>query len=324
MTGRALEVRPALCGLLAALACAGGAAAADRLPRTPSGAPDLQGLWTNASLTTLERPAGFAALVIPEAEAKAFEAAHDGIPSVVGGDVGQGETEWWELGATLARIDGQVRTSWVTDPADGRLPYSPEGRRNLQAGQAMGMSNFDGPEVRPAPERCLAGVGGTNAPPMLNTGYNNHLQIVQTPQHVVIVTEMNHDARIIPLKPEPAPPGASWLGHSVGRWEGDTLVVETTGFHPGSAWRTPSPLYISPAGLVTERFTRVSRDEIRYAFSVEDPTTYSRPWRAEMPLKATPGPMYEFACHEGNYSLSGVLAGGRQKEREAQAAGTPK
>jgi hypothetical protein len=158
---------------------------------------------------------------------------------------------------------------------------------------------------------------------MLNTGYNNHIQIVQTPEHVVMVTEMNHDARIIPLKPEPAPPGASWLGHSVGRWEGDTLVVETTGFHPGSAWRTPSPLYISPAARVTERFTRVSRDEIRYAFSVEDPSTYSRPWRAEMPLRGAAGPMYEFACHEGNYSLSGVLAGGRQKEREA-AAGAPK
>jgi hypothetical protein len=262
--------------------------------------------------------------VIPDDEAKAFEAAHDGVPSVVGGDVGQGETEWWEMGGMLARIDGQVRTSWVTEPADGRLPYSPEGRQNLQARQAMLMSNFDGPEVRPAPERCLAGVGGTSAPPMLNTGYNNNLQIVQTPEHVVIVTEMNHDARIIPLMGGPASPGRSWLGHSVGRWEGDTLVVETTGFQPGGAWRTPTPLYISPDARVTERFTRTSRDEIRYAFGVEDPKTYSRPWRGEMPLRSTRGPMYEFACHEGNYSMTGVLAGGRQREREAQVAGAPK
>jgi hypothetical protein len=320
MTGGALREGPALCGLLAALVLAGAAAAADRLPRTPSGAPDLQGLWTNASLTTLERPARFTALVIPEAEAKAFEAAHDGVPAVVGGDVGQGETEWWELGGKLARIEGQARSSWVTEPADGRLPFSPEGRRNLQANQARLMSNFDGPEVRPATERCLVSVGGTNAPPMLNAGYNNHLQIVQTPEHVVIVTEMNHDARIIPLTAGPAAPGASWLGHSVGRWEGDTLVVETTGFQPGSAWRAPGPLYISPDARVTERFTRTSRDEIRYAFSVEDPSTYSRPWRAEMPLRRAPGPMYEFACHEGNYSMAGVLAGGREKEREALAA----
>jgi hypothetical protein len=155
---------------------------------------------------------------------------------------------------------------------------------------------------------------------MLNTSYNNHLQIVQTPDHVVIVTEMIHDARIVPLRPGAKGGGPSWSGHSAGYWDGDTLVVETTGFHPALGWRTPSSLYMSPAAKVVERFTRTSANEIRYGFTVEDPQTFTRPWRAEMPLRRAEGPMLEYACHEGNYSMEGVLAGGRQKEREAQAA----
>ena len=279
---------------------------------------DLEGLWTNASLTTLERPAPFKALVVPDADALAFESAHPRRPNLpFADDVGQGDVEWWEMGAGLGRIDGQARSSWIVEPADGRLPLTAEALRRVQDRQASVLRDFDGPEARPSPERCLTATSGVSTPPMLNTSYNNHLQIVQTRHHVVLIAEMNHDARIISLVGEPPGPGPSWYGRSTARWEGYTLVVESTGFRPETAWRFPSRLYISPEARVTERFTRISSDEIRYAFSVDDPSTYARPWRGEMPLRRAKGPMFEFACHEGNYSIAGALAGARQAEREA-------
>ena len=308
--------------ILGALAiCAGAEAGGYRAPRTAAGAPDLEGVWTTQSLTSLERPEGLSATVVSEAEAKAFEATHDGTPAIPGDDVGHSTSEWWDLGARLARMDGKIRGAWLTDPPDGRLPYTEAGRKAL-GGQVNAMlSAYDGPEVRPAPERCLVGAASSSTPPILNAAYNSNLQIVQTADHVVIVTEMTRDARIVPLRDARQAPGPDWNGQSVGRWEGDTLVVETAGFHPGAEWRMPAPLYISAEAKVTERFTRVSADEIRYAFVVEDPKTYSRTWRGELPLRPAPRPMYEFACHEGNYSLTGVLSGARQKERETPPSG---
>jgi hypothetical protein len=316
-------MRPALtCAILAALVGFGPADAAGyKAPRTPSGRPHLQGLWTAASLTALERPTAFASLVIPEAQARAYEAAHDGTPNLPNDEIGQNQSEWWERGGALGRVGTQARSSWLIDPPDGRLPYSPAGARALKAAQAANLGNFDGPESRPAAERCLAGVGGSTGAPIQNSAYSNFYQVVQTADHVVIVAEMNHDVRIIPLGQEPrADEARAWSGVSVGRWEGETLVVETTHFSEGWGWRTPSPLYLSPDAKVTERFTRVSPTEILYEYAVDDPKIFTRTWRAEMPMRRTAGPMYEFACHEGNYSLSGILAGGRQKEREAQAA----
>jgi hypothetical protein len=310
-------------GLALASGCA--SAAGYKVPRTADGRPDLQGQWTNASLTHLERPRDLKPLVLTETEARAYEARQDGAPKIAGDDVGQATTEIWEQGGKLGRLGGQVRTSWLVDPPDGRLPYSEVGRKLLQ--QAMGAlyTNFDGPEVRPATERCLIGSNSTSGPPMLNAGYNNNYQFVQTKDYLVVVVEMIHDARIIPLRAEPRPPAAEpvrpWMGRSVGRWEGDTLVVETADFKPVSPWRGSSPLYISPAARVTERFTRVSDDEIRYEFAVDDPAVYTQVWRGEMPLRRAKAQMYEFACHEGNYSLGLILAGGRQKDREAAAAG---
>ncbi|MDB5423007.1 MAG: hypothetical protein JWQ29_423 [Phenylobacterium sp.] len=301
-----------------ALAWAGAADAAGyRAPRTPSGQPDLQGVWSTASLTTLERLAAFDALVVGEAQARAYEAGDDGTPHLTD-PTGQNDTEWWERGATLGRLGGQARSSWLIDPADGRLPYSAAGAKALKDAQAALLTRFDGPEQRPTSERCLMGLGGTTGAPLQNSSYNNLYQLVQTPDHVVIAAEMIHDVRIIPLK-EGRPPfeARSWSGVSVGRWEGDTLVVETTGFHARSGWRTPSRLYLSPDAKVTERVTRTSPTEIRYEYAVDDPAVFTRVWRAEMPMRRSPGPIYEFACHEGNYSLSGVLAGGRQQEREA-------
>jgi hypothetical protein len=310
--------------LAAALALgAGGVSAAGyKVPRTASGRPDLQGQWTNASLTHLERQRDLPALVITEAQASAYEARQDGAPAIPGDDVSQGKSEWWEQGGKLGRVAGQVRTSWLIDPADGQLPYNDEGRRNLQRSMAGLLADFDGPEARPAAERCLMGSGGVTGPPMLNTGYNNNYQIVQTADHLVVLAEMVHDARIIPLRDPRRLPAQihQWMGNGIGRWDGDTLVVETTNFPRASAWRSPTRLYMSAQARVTERFTRISADEIRYEFTVDDPATFARPWRAEMALRRASAPMYEFACHEGNYSLAGVLAGGRQKDREAAAS----
>lgn len=291
-----------------------------RPPRASDGRPSLEGVWSNRSLTTLERRPIFKALAIPEAEARVFETGADGRPPLAD-DVGQKDTEWWESGATLARIGGEARTSWIVEPADGRLPYTERGARDLAVAQKGDLERFEGPEARPAAERCLIGGGGVNGPPMVNAPYNSNYQIVQTRDHVVVVSEMIQAARIVPLKPTQPLPAAMrpWTGDPVGRWDGDTLVIETRGFNPGLAWRAPGRLYLSPEARVTERFTRIAKDEIRYEFTVDDAAMFSRPWRAEMVLRPATGPMHEYACHEGNYSLSGVLAGGRRQEREAAA-----
>jgi hypothetical protein len=282
--------------------------------------PDLEGVWTSAWLTTLERSPAFKTLEVSEAEAEAYERGHPGTPEPVrGGAVGQEHTEWWDLGAKLGRIDGRARSSWIVDPPDGRLPYSPAGLAALQAAQAAGR-RADDPETRPAPERCLMGLGGTSLPPMLNAAYNNHLRIVQTHEAVVLVTEMNTGPRIVPLTVPTPEPGLAWSGRSTGRWDGDTLVVETTGFQPGAQWRAPGRLFISSSGKVTERFRRTGPDTILYRFEVDDPAVFTRTWRGEMPLRRATAPMFEFACHEGNYSLSGILGGARAEESTAAPA----
>lgn len=300
-----------LAGLVVAIPAAVGAA-----PRPDP--RDLEGIWTNGFLTTLERPPGLKALVLSDAEAKAWETEHPRTPEPSrGSPVGQDDTEWWELDAGLARIDGRARSSWIVDPPDGRLPYSPAGLAALQKAQGAAR-RADDPETRPAAERCLMGLGGTSLPPMLNAGYSNLMQIVQTGSHVVIVPEMNAGPRIIALSAAAREPGLSWSGRSAGRWDGDTLVVETTGFHPEAQWRAPSRLFVSSTGKVTERFRRTGPDDILYSFEVDDPATFTRPWRGEMSLRRAKGPMFEFACHEGNYSLSGILAGGREEDRAAR------
>jgi len=307
----------ALAALALALPCSG-AAEGYRAPRTADGRPDLGGTWTNAALTRVERPDVFEAVVVPLDKARAFEGGQRGKPPLTD-DVGQADTEWWELGGTLARIDGQARAAWIVDPPDGRLPYSAEGRR--LAGPPRGA--FDGPEARLPTERCLAAIGTPAGPPMLNAPYNNNYEIVQTRDAVAIVVEMNHDVRIIRLGGRHPPPSVrSWMGDSIGRWEGETLVVETTNFHPAESQRGgPSIgwLSISPDARVVERFTRTAADAIRYDVTVEDPKTYARPWRMEMAFGPAKGPMFEFACHEGNYSMRGVLGGARAAEAASAA-----
>ncbi|HEY8618391.1 hypothetical protein [Phenylobacterium sp.] len=328
--------RTALAALALAALATGASAQAYKAPRNAFGQPDLQGVWTNAAITGLERPANFKTLTIPEAEAKAFEArraamraAQDrpsdpnaGAPPVAN-DPGGYNAAWTDPGTALGRIAGEVRTSWIVDPADGKLPYSPAGKRLLDQTLQKARNSFDGPESRPLGERCILGFGSTAGPPMLNVLYNNNYQFVQTRDAVAIVVEMNHDVRTIRLDRREHLPAhiRPWMGDSVGWWEGDTLVVETTNFNPGEVLRPyfAATIYISEDAKVTERFTRISADQILYEFTVDDPKVFTQVWKAQMPLNAAKGPVYEYACHEGNYSLPGILAGARLAEKEGRA-----
>lgn len=325
--------------LAAALAFAATAASAQayKVPRTAHGDPDLQGIWTNASITTLERAPGLNKLVLTPQEAKAAEAMtkawlaendkptdpEAGAPPVAD-DPGGYNSFWIDLGSKYGMVNGEIRTSWVVDPPTGQVPYSAEGRRAMMAEGFRQFQVFDGPETRSLGERCIVGYGSTGGPPMLNVLYNNNYQIVQSPGFVTIVVEMNHDARVIRLGGKHPPRTIRpWMGDSIGWWEGDTLVVETTNLHPGQAFTADirHRIYLAPESKVIERFTRVSDKEIVYAFSVEEPRAYTQVWRGEIPMRATEGPMYEYACHEGNYSLPGILAGAREEEKKKKGGG---
>jgi len=306
----------ALAGLCLALPAS---AAGYRAPRTPWGAPNLQGMWSNFALTRLERPPGVPAEVGKGADVAAIERAiYD---SVIPADpLGSRESEWWAP-SHLGRIDGQPRTAWITSPADGRIPYTDAARRRLAAERAKAFVDFDGPEVRNTSERCMLPSFSAASPPMQNAPYASGYLIVQTREAVVLVSEIDDEVRIIRLNARhPAGGLRVWNGDSVGHWEKDTLVVETVGFRSEDTYRAPVYLF-SPDAKVIERFTRVSPSEIRYAFSVEAPSTYTQVWKGEMPFHATKEPMYEYACHEGNNSLPGMLQGARYVEAHGQAAG---
>jgi hypothetical protein len=315
-----------IAALLASLVAAGGARAED--------GRDLTGLWTNISITRLTRPPGVARLVVDAAEAKAMagrdflvrDAERDAGPSDVNdnlladGNAGDGYNAFWmDPGRTLARVNGEYRTSWIVEPADGQLPLSPEGRARI--GRLRAERRTDeaaGPEALTPWDRCLISSRGAGGPGMLNTVYNGNYQFVLTPGALVVVVEQVHDARIIPIYASRAAARAAhggvprWFGDSVAWWEGRTLVAETTRVHPEQgAW---GPIFLSERGIVTERFTRVAAGEMSYAFTVEDPAYYTRPWRAEMVMTSVAKPIYEFACHEGNYAMSGVLGGARAQE----------
>lgn len=305
------------------------------VPRTPDGKPDLQGIWTNATQTPLERPAEFGTTAfLTEEQARQYEiAAQQRIeranlpsdpdrPPPSDGNTDAGYNNFWlDRGTNVAVINGEFRTSLIIDPPDGQIPFA-EGRPNpsviAQWRQIPGVGAFDGPELRPLGERCLLSFGSSSGPPMLPVMYNNNYQIVQTEDYVMILVEMVHDARIIRLDDEHQPDHmVKWMGDSVGRWEGDTLVVETMNFHPQQNFRGASQDL-----KVVERFTRVSDEQIVYNVTLEDPIVFSRPWTAEIPMRARPvgDRMYEYACHEGNYALPGILAGERQLERDAAQA----
>jgi hypothetical protein len=249
-----------------------------------------------------------------------------------GGGVVGGYNNFWLAGGTqLITVDGQKRSSLIVDPPDGKIPtMKPEARqRNARfaAGGAVAPDAsesaasgppgaFDGPELRPLAERCLLGFGNTSGPPTLpNYFYNNLKQIVQTKDTVILLNEMVHDARVVRMNAEHAPPTIrKWMGDSVGHWDGDTLVVDTTNFTTKTRYNgSGDQLH------VVERFTRVDPKTILYRFTVEDPTTWDKPFTGEYPWRVTDEKLYEYACHEGNYSLGGMLRGARQKEADDAA-----
>ena len=295
------------------------------IPRTPDGHPDLQGIWTNATLTPMERPAAFAGKPsVSDAEAKVWEKAQQ--DEVAAGDgksdsdfhrrAGSGETGGYnalfiDRGSELARVDGVKRTSLVIDPSDGRVPAMlPEARQRLASMRRGGINSA---KDRPLSERCLLSFGSSSGPPMLPVLYNNNYQIVQTADTVMILVEMIHDARIVRMNAQHDPPTIrKWLGDSVGHWEGDTLVVDTTNFNEQVVFRGASKNL-----HVIERFTRVDANTILYRATIDDPTTFSKAWTIEYPFHATEGPIFEYACHEGNYSIVDILGGARKEESQA-------
>jgi hypothetical protein len=219
---------------------------------------------------------------------------------------------WTDPGVTVMRVAGQPRSSFITVPADGRIPLRKGVRASPPNRLQPGANPSDNPETRALGERCLLGFGGTSGPVMLPVLYNNTYQIVQAPGRLAILVEMDHDVRIVRMgSREHLPPSVRpWMGDSVGWWEGDTLVIETTNFHPEETLRGASDHL-----KVTERLTGVGRGRLHYAFWVEDPTVFSQPWGGEYEFSATKGPVYEYACHEGNYALAGILAGAREEDR---------
>jgi hypothetical protein len=374
-----VKLNAVLC-VSAALMAAGAACAQDhapgyKAPRTSWGVPDMQGTWSNASVTDMQREPEFPNLILTAQEAARLEGTDyynistreelkpsdtkdtrllDGRDLLSGGGY---NSFWIDQGSKTASVKGTLRSSWIVDPVDGRIPYKDPARRGGGGGaggsssivqpinrytpqtstrdpgkltlggpirvtpaRGGGEGSYDNPETRPLSERCLIGFGNAGGPVLNNVIYNNRYQIVQAPDHVVILVEMVHDARIIPVfaSAEKARagyrPGAikPWLGDSVAWYEGDALVVETRNVNPVQRG------YITAQGRVIERFTRWNDQQVTYEFTVEDPSLYAQPWKGEMSMNAT-GRMFEYACHEGNYSMEGILAGARKLESEGKS-----
>jgi len=315
-------------------------------PQTIFGQPDLQGNWSNSTLTPLERPRGREGLVLSEEVVDSLESAaqsefEEGLePSdpdreapPVGGDgstgaagmVGGYNRIYIDPGYAVARVDGEPRSSLITHPEDGRVPeLTEQGQASRMAyyGGRGDMGAYDHPELRPLGERCILSFGSQPGPPLLPNGfYNNNVTIAQSRDHVMIMSEMVHDVRVINLgEPDLLPDHIRpWFGESWGHWEGDTLVVETTNISPDNRFQGVSP---SDDMKVTERFTRVAEDKILYEFTVDDPVNWTEPWGGQVPMSALDGLIYEYACHEGNYALQNVLSGARYQERmESQEQG---
>jgi hypothetical protein len=278
--------------------------------RTPWGDPDLQGIWNFGTITPLERPATQEReRLTPEEVARLNEeAATRGDRRIADDPVRDVEAAynafWWDRGVSTGR------TSLIIDPPDGRLPpYTPEGRRRRAA---LGERGYDSWESRALNERCLV----YRPVPVRSSGYNNNNQIVQAPGYVAMLQEQIHEVRIIPLDGRPHLGEAirPWLGDSRGRWEGDTLVVETRNFHPDSNYEGSGP-----DRVVIERFTLVDANTLSYEFTVNDPTTWTRPWTGQVPWRRDEGPIFEYACHEGNYGMVNLLKGARVLEEQAEA-----
>ena len=298
-------------------------------PKTAFGVPDVQGVWNYKTRTGLERADVYEGeLEVDEAtmldkmvstpdfiaflEATGAEAPG---PENVGGYNGF----WITPGDALAQMNGKYRTSLIVDPPDGKIPWREDGqavRQSQREELPMGMAQSDGPEGRTLSDRCLISFASTA--PFMSSLYNNHMQIVQSPTHVVLLAEMVHNARIVAIDQEFRDlPYEKWLGDSIGYYEGDTLIVQTKNFNP---WQVAKERLVSSNILLTERFSRVADDKLHYSFTIDDPELYTQPWTAEMPMTSLNEQMYEYACHEGNYSLPAILAGARRGEMDEAAS----
>lgn len=280
---------------------------------TPWGDPDLQGVWSNQTPTPLERPDALAGkrVLTPEEAAKLELAALDQLLRIFSRDVPiSGELNGIWLEAGKGKVAPGRGTSLIVDPLDGKIPFTPEGLKRWNATPQLGPQELaaNGPEDRAQSERCIT-TEGVFVP---NPFYNNLHQIFQTPGYVVILTEMMHEARIIPLgsRPHVGKGVGLWLGDSRGRWEKQTLVVETTNFSAKRLFRGATDQL-----RTVERFTRLNADTIEYKLTVTDPATFTQPWTIENGLHKAHGDLYEVACHEGNYGLSGILSGARAEEK---------
>jgi hypothetical protein len=287
-------------------------------PRNAYGQPDLEGIYSTATLTPLERPAELAGKqVFTEQEAVEYEKQllrtsnrdrRDGGAEV---DVGRAYNEFWYSRGD--HIVADRRTSLIVDPPDGRIPALTAAAQKRQAERAalLREHGFDGPEYRSLQERCL--LWPTAGPPMVPGGYNNNYQIVQGAGYVAIFVEMIHDVRVIPTDGRPHLPAnvRQWMGDPRGHWEGDTLVVDTTNFTAKTNFRgADENLHL------TERFTRTGPGTVLYEFTVDDPTAFTKPWSAKIPMNRIEGPIVEYACNEGNYGMAGILSGARAQEKK--------
>ena len=300
------------------------------VPRTEWGVPDFQGIWRNNTVMPFQRPAELGnKRAYTEEEALRLEReaqqrveqdnepldpdrpapAAEALPPV-----GNYDLFWTDRGMFLPTIDGEFRTSAIIDPPNGRIPERVAGfndrMRELRANRP---ARNDGPEGRSLGERCILAFGNSSGPVMSPVMYNSHMQIVQSPGYVTIAVEMVHDARIIKIADERSPGAAAqqkWMGDSIGRWEGDTLVVETRHYNHGMNYLG------APVDNLTviETFRREGQNKIVYGFTVDDPTVYTSQWSGEYPLTRMDEPVYEYACHEGNYGIIGILAGARRLE----------
>ena len=305
-------------------------------------ARNFEGVWTNATVTRLERPASFSQLAVSKDQAETVAKATAARIAAANGqsDLSKGEFKdedatagynayWIDSGDGLMRVRGEARSSFITRPADGKMPF-----RNRAKSLALmnrdgvdyqsGKGAYVGPEDLPLRERCLIAQSDAGGPVMLNAIYNNNYSFVVTPGYFVIDLEMNHDVRIAPIFPSAEKARAAhlpptirpWLGDTVAWWDGDTLVTETKNVNPIQEGRTLTP--VSAQGTVTERFTRIGKGELLYQFTVDDPTHYTQAWSGEYSFKPAKGQIYEYACHEGNYAMEGILRGARLKDAGAK------
>ena len=317
-------------------------------PRTEYGHPDIQGRWSNSFLTPLVRPEGQGQTLTMEEAVQleqgalsrlegSFEPLDPDRPAPEASNNPGGYDRFYvDSGDRIVIVNGEPRTSFITRPANGRLPeLTEEGKRRRAEQNAFGkqFGEYDHPELLPLPERCLVPLGPRTGPPMFDAGYNNNYYIVQTADHVAIMFEQFRGYRIVPLGDGPRLPShiRPWHGDSRGRWEGDTLVVETTNLHPlqhdvqqsvfANELDRRTGNRVSESTTVIERFTRVDEHTLLYDFTVDDPVLYTEPWGGEIPMWRLNEQMYEYACHEANYGMFNILRGARYQERQAAESG---